>query len=146
MYHNQLTHGFLENSTSKDKIFKIKTKVDQYLRCKDYPTYTSAFGNIVPEVFELISDNLISLIRELLFSDFIKLENVELHYLPPSSEPIPPHQDNFYHCIEDGVGLKVLIPLTELSIKSGGLCYLNCTSDIGVLEHTRVKSKFFFMH
>ena len=63
------------------------------------------------------------------------LECVELHYLPPSSVPIPPHQDNFYHCLEGGEGLKVLIPLTIFNANRGALSFFDCPSSIGVLPH-----------
>ena len=136
MNHLQLTHGYLSRCICKDNVAKIKEEVDNFLIKASYPSYTSEVNKKLPNTLDLISNKLNDFVKLILHAKSVSLENVELHYLPPNSEPIPPHQDNFYHCIEGGVGMKILVPLTKLSPKTGGLLYLNCSSDIGVLPHS----------
>ena len=131
----QLTHGHLPSCICKKNILKIKAEVDSFLENSSYPSYISGIDKKIPRTLNLISEKITNFVKLILHVKSISLENVELHYLPPSSEPIPPHQDNFYHCIEGGVGMKILVPLTSLSPKTGGLLYLNCPSDIGILTH-----------
>lgn len=132
----QRTHGFYPKVVNIDACLIVRDYVNKFLHFNQYPTYTSNVGIEIPLALELISPSLEDNIKYVLQSNLITLENIELHYQPPSSIPIPPHQDNFYHCIERGEGLKLLIPLTPLSPQSGSLSFLNCPSSIGVLPHS----------
>ena len=143
MFSESITHGFFPNAIDRGILLAIREKIYIYLAAKQYPTYVSNVDEIIPEVIDLLPESLYNKIKDLLLSNDIKLENIELHYLPPFSEPIPPHQDNFYHCIEGGQGLKILIPFGELSSENGGLFFLNCPSKIGVLQHSASSIKNF---
>ena len=90
---------------------------------------------LFPRITSVITDEIISSVTEIIDASCLKLMNVEAHFLPSGSKPIPPHQDNFYHCLKDGKGLKVLVPLDSLNPFNGGLCFADCTSRIGLLCH-----------
>ena len=135
MNHNQNTHGFFPKAVSIEQILSVKKQIDTYLLSESYPLYIENIGISLPSVYKLITDELLNRVLGVLNSDTVVLESVELHYLPPHSSPIPPHQDNFYHCLEGGEGLKVLIPLTNLNANAGGLYFLDCPSSVGVFPH-----------
>ena len=59
----------------------------------------------------------------------------ELHVRWPNCEPIPSHQDNFYHCFSTPSSFKVLVPLTKLDSSSGHLNYADIGHDSKVLKH-----------
>lgn len=109
---------------------------DKFLSSKSYPSYTSNIADSIPEISQLISFELTCKVRELLSGANIRLCNVEGHYLPPGSPPIPAHQDNFYHCLVDGCGLKILIPMADFNDSHGSLTYLDCPSCIGTKPHS----------
>ena len=54
----------------------------------------------------------------------IYLDAVELHQKMPGASLTPPHQDNFYFCLENGKSLTAYIPLNEQSQTNGGLAVL----------------------
>jgi hypothetical protein len=134
-----ITHGFFANMVAKDEIATLKKDVDSYLALKSYPSYSAEIETTIPSAVQLITKRLLAKVQSILGSDNLCLKCIELHYLPPKSAPIPPHQDNFYHCMAGGEGLKILIPLTDLSAKSGGLYFLDCPSSIGVVRHVPSK-------
>lgn len=136
MLKSAITHGFFPNAVASDNVEGLKEKINDYLASQCFPEYSDGLDKKIPAVIDLIPEYVHSQIKEILRSESITLENVELHYLPPFSTPIPPHQDNFYHCIEGGEGLKLLIPFTEFSPENGGLFFLDCPSEIGVLHHS----------
>lgn len=138
----EFSHGFLPNCIQHDILSGISNDVRLFLQKNNKPTYYSGMHTRLPSLVRIITPNLMKYISARLQCTTLSLENVELHHLPAESEPIPPHQDNFYHCIEDGAGLKILVPLSDFSASSGALIFLNCTSSIGVLEHlpSRVKN------
>ena len=82
-----------------------------------------------------MESELSSKVSKILNEKEITLENIELHILEPTAKPIPPHQDNFYHAIQDGDGLKILIPLNKLDTNCGGLHFYNVPKEFGILEH-----------
>jgi hypothetical protein len=143
MFDELITHGFFAKAINKDCILILKKKIESYLAAKRYPTYVSAIDKEIPSVLDLLTQDLFAKIKEILQSSAIKLESVELHYLPTHSSPIPPHQDNFYHGIEGGEGLKILIPLVDFTPESGGLYFLDCPTKIGILRHIPSKVKNF---
>ena len=135
MNQDLISHGFLPDVIARDSIVRLKQEVDIYLYAASYPTYTPNLQLNIPSASRLISEDLLRKVKGILGSTNVVLQNIELHYLPPCSSPIPPHQDNFYHCLEGGEGLKVLIPLTNLNANTGGLYFLDCPSSVGVLPH-----------
>ena len=137
MFKDSSTHGFLPKSIDRSVVARVNEYVELFLNKIPNPAYFSAIDEEIPLVRKLISPELEQKIKLILQCNSVKLFNVELHYLRPmpNSIPIPHHQDNFYHCIEKGVGLKVLVPLTNLSSDCRRFL-LDCKSSIGVLEHS----------
>ena len=136
MDQDQITHGFLPSSCSPRLVNYYASKIHNYLAENDFPTYVSGVESMFPGIVDLITDDNLNFAKSILSAQVIQLMNVELHYMPSGSEPIPLHQDNFYHCVEDGAGLKFMIPFSELSVNNGGLFFFNCNSSIGVLPHS----------
>ena len=91
---------FLPKSISVYNLLALKSKIEFYIKSKGYPIYTSGVNEIFSEAIDLISEELIDFMKSILEAEMISLENIELHYMPPFSQSIPPHQDNFYHCID----------------------------------------------
>ena len=54
----------------------------------------------------------------------------------PNCKPIPPHQDNFYHCVPFDKTLKILVPLQSLNNENGGLTFANSDYQIEIYDHT----------
>ena len=135
MNQHLISHGFFSAAIASNLIHNVKEDVENYLSNASYPTYTSDIHLHIVSVNKLIPDSLYHQTKLILDAANVDLESVELHYLPPCSEPIPPHQDNFYHCVVGGAGLKLLIPLTQFSEMNGGLHFVDCPSSIGVLPH-----------
>lgn len=134
-FQKQLTHGFLPSTIDIDLLQSFVPALDSIITSSPGTTYFSELHISLPGLTQLISKELLSFTSKILHGSSLKLCNIELHFLPPNSAPIPPHQDNFYHCIASGHGVKLLIPLTNLSSFNGGLSFLDCDSSIGVLPH-----------
>jgi len=131
-----LTHGFFEREVELSCLKPIATQlIEMAQSANDSITYISSLHKIFPGVEHLINLSVYHKACRILNEKRLNLENVELHYMPAGSEPIPCHQDNFYHCVPEGRGIKILIPLTDLSTTNGALHFLDCDSSIGVLEH-----------
>ena len=113
----------------------IKQKYLNLLESRSYPSYLSDIHQLIPETRQLISSHVFTQISNLLLDESPELCNIESHYLPAGSPAIPPHQDNFYHCVVNGTGLKVLIPMSDFSYSNGALIYLDCPSSIGTMSH-----------
>ena len=140
-----LSHGFLENSINKKSVKNITAKIS-----KEYSSEISQgktyFNNVsakIPLVKNLISKKIDSKIKLLLETQFITLEQVELHILLKNGNPIPHHQDNFYHCISPEDSLKILIPLQPLNKLSGALGFMNCNHKYKTLNHNASSIKNF---
>lgn len=133
-----LSHGFLPNSVDKYEVKKIETKIKKtYLtQIKAGETYFEGIHKKIPDSKDLVNVNLKIQIASLLKTTNIKLEQVELHILLKNGQPIPPHQDNFYHCLPAEKSLKVLIPLSSLNRSSGGLGFLNSPNNLKTLNHS----------
>ena len=142
MNQNQFTHGFLP-AYLKPVLLNLIVKILRKEMNNPSNTYVSHLHIKHPELVELIPSKLKRYAELKLECDSVCLHNIELHCLPPFSSPIPAHQDNFYHCIPNGAGMKFLIPLNRLSIKTGALSYLDCRSSIGILPHFPSKVKNF---
>lgn len=72
-----------------------------------------------------------------------ELKAVELHTRQRGGDNIPYHQDNFYHCIKSGRGLKLLLALDEMGEDEGALVYSNTPATFRVLEHVPSRIKGF---
>ena len=56
-------------------------------------------------------------VKSLLNTNIPVLKAIELHVQKAKCQKIPPHQDNFYHCLDPDMGLKILLPLQELKFR-----------------------------
>ena len=101
--------------------------------------YSSEISNYSKNVNLLINKKIQNKISELLNINNPELCSVELHIQRANCKAIPPHQDNFYHCIDYDKGLKILIPLQDLSIDNGGLVFVNKLIDQPILKHSPSK-------
>ena len=135
MHKNSNTHGFLKDVVDVRQIEALAEALLQLHMEHRRITYLPDLQKLFPDVTLLINKRIYEKSCQLLAEPVLNLENVELHYMPANSVPIPCHQDNFYHCIPGGRGVKILIPLTELNPRNGALCFLDCDSSIGVLSH-----------
>jgi ectoine hydroxylase-related dioxygenase (phytanoyl-CoA dioxygenase family) len=96
------------------------------------------FSNLL-DLFEyhlICPASVIDVACRLLGTDRVSMQSIELHNQPPQSLPIPHHQDNFYHCLSSGLGVKILLPLCALDRGSGALTFLDCNYNYQTLKHT----------
>ncbi len=140
-----LSHGFLENSINitfiKNVLEKIKKEYSSEI--SQGKTYFDNVNVKIPLVKNLINTKIEKKIKLLLDNEIISLEQVELHILLKNGDPIPHHQDNFYHCISPEDSLKILIPLQNLDKFSGSLGFMNCNHKFKTLKHTASSIKNF---
>ena len=61
---------------------------------------------------------------ESLLDEEVYLDAVELHQKLPGASLTPPHQDNFYFCLENARSLTAYIPLNVQSELNGGLAVM----------------------
>ena len=72
-----------------------------------------------------------------------KIKNFGSEYFAKPSKyglESPPHQDNFYWCIDNDKGITVWISLDKAEKKNGGVYYYSGSHKLGLLEH---KPSFF---
>tara|TARA_B100000242_G_scaffold124592_1_gene87744 strand:+ start:12712 stop:13377 length:666 start_codon:yes stop_codon:yes gene_type:complete len=140
-----LSHGFLKQVININKINEIFLKVKKHFEkeISNSETYFDGIHLLFPESLDLIDNKIDKLIKNLLGTNNVNLENVELHILNPKKSSIPPHQDNFYHCINPQDGLKILIPFDELNNSSGSLNFYDCENNYPTLKHEASKTKNF---
>ena len=131
------SHHILRNLLKKESIRNVQQKCLNYL--DDNPNiynYSSEISCYSEEINLLINNQVYDIVKNFLNIDKPVLEAVELHIQRANCDPIPPHQDNFYHCIDPDKGLKVLIPLQNLSPTNGGLIYLDIDKTYPVVNHS----------
>ena len=140
-----LSHGFLKNSIDKKYIKNVLEKINE-IYSSEISLKKTYFDNLnvkIPMVNKLINEKLEKEIKSLLGNDFITLEQVEMHILLKNGDPIPHHQDNFYHCISPDESLKILVPLNKLDKFSGALGFLDCNHKFKTLNHNASSVKNF---
>ena len=131
-----LSHGFLKNKVPKDLINKFNKICTNFINNKVIESnYFNLNEEIIFQDLRVLEKYFINDIVSLLNSFNPKLETIELHIQKSGCECIPPHQDNFYHCVEPEMGLKILLPLQELNKKRGGLIYIDCDYDFPIQDH-----------
>lgn len=131
-----LSHGFLPNIVKRDDLDLLNLKIKKFInKKKDTPTYFSQINKTIPCVSNLINQKILYKVEELLKTKNPSICNIELHIQPKKSEIIPPHQDNFYHCINPNQGLKILIPLQPMNSESGALTFVDCDVNFPVQRH-----------
>ena len=138
------SHGFFEGLFDKEEIKKINADVIEFInKEKILSNYYSNVDQFIPEVKKLLNSKLLFLVSSLLDSEENHLCNIELHIQTPNSLPIPPHQDNFYHCIGFDQGIKICVPIDKLSNLNGGLMFLDIPYDYPILDHVASNMKNF---
>ena len=130
------SHGFWKNIITESSIKEANSL------CKDFINTRNEKANYYGDIQEkingltrIISEQVTINVKDLLCTDSISLDTVELHLQALGCEAIPHHQDNFYHCTEYNKSLKVLIPLNQLNINNGGLIFLDTEVNFPVLKH-----------
>ena len=133
---NRLSHGFLDKIIDKKCLSSVKKEcllfIKQQNNCSNYYKITDN-KSINSKV--LINPNLLSKVINLLGDQSPIISAIELHVQKSFCNPIPPHQDNFYHCVNPEDSLKVLIPLQYLDQSNGGLIFFDSEYDYPILEH-----------
>ncbi len=139
-----LSHGFLKNRVSKEVINRINNLCFKYIKneSSDNTYFNLNKENIFYELRK-IDTCFLEDVNYLLKTKTPKLEAIELHIQKSGCRKIPPHQDNFYHCIEPNKGLKILLPLQKLNSKNGGLTFLDCDLNFPVQQHDASSVKNF---
>ena len=118
------SHGFIKNIVDKNKIKIAREDCLNYLsENKEITNYSADISDYSKNINSLITKNIFLKVCDLLNINNPDLCSVELHIQRANCEGIPPHQDNFYHCIDYDKGLKILIPLQDISSVNGD-CYL----------------------
>ncbi len=137
----KLSHGFLKNFIDKSLILNLRNKVDIFLDSEEtIVNYYPELEKKIPEVNQILKKDLIKKISKYLSTPKPILKAIELHVQLANCEPIPPHQDNFYHCVyPPNFGLKILIPLSNLNSFNGGLSFLNIPINYNVIDHIPTK-------
>ena len=130
-----LSHGFLPNIVDKAELNIVNLNLKKFLEKNFKSTYFSEINNYLPSISKLINKEILSVVKKLLKNNNPILCNVELHLQRKDSQAIPPHQDNFYHCIKPSQGLKILIPLQPMDINDGALTFLDCDINFPIQKH-----------
>jgi len=129
-----LSHGFIKGITNPKSVISVKKKSEEFLK-HNFDNYFSHIDEEITEIKDLLTKKFHSNLEILLKTRKYKICNVEMHVLRKGSSPIPPHQDNFYHCTEFDKSLKILIPLQKFNKENGALMYLDCEADFPILRH-----------
>ena len=88
------------------------------------------------EIINLTHNKKINHICEEILKDKIKVRNIEFFLKPrKTGMPSPFHQDNYYWNILNAEALNVWIACSNASKNNGGLCYLEGSHKLGVIEH-----------
>lgn len=130
-----LSHGFINNLIDIPKINSIKSECLKFLKTKKYEeNYIKNIDFHIAGTNDLITDNVLLKVKSLIREKF-SLKVTELHLQYPGCKSIPPHQDNFYHCVSFDKTLKILVPLQKLNPNNGGLIYADVDYSYPILEH-----------
>jgi ectoine hydroxylase-related dioxygenase (phytanoyl-CoA dioxygenase family) len=82
------------------------------------------FANVYFKTINSLIDTNLNLLAANLLGEKAFVDGVELHQKYPGSSGTPPHQDNFYFCLQDAKALTVYIPLNHQTKKNGALAVL----------------------
>ena len=121
-----INSSFEEINTGQERVKKFFKKNE-----KNISDYGFAYENsgikylktpelFFPSVYNLITKDLFNIISSLL-DDQIFIKTIELHQKFPGSTESPPHQDNFYFCLQKGKSATAYIPLNIQNKSNGGL-------------------------
>lgn len=151
-YHSSISHGHFSSCIpesiartlpsifcSKENLSELTVKVNDD---DGNLIYIPDCLDLVPlELLEFLSKSVLPLIvtSPLDYS----ISSSELHIRPRNCLPIPPHQDNFYHCFNEISSFKLLIPLTSYKPTNGGLIHVDCPHDVELYDHVASFQKAF---
>ena len=114
------SHGFLKRIFKPELIMEVERDLCEFIKSeKILSNYYSQINKDVPSVEKLLEDNIKELVSELVNTKNYHLCNIEFHIQIPNCAPIPPHQDNFYHCVGYSEGVKLLVPTNSLHANNG---------------------------
>ena len=139
-----ISHGFMNNVVDKETLSRAYNACLNFLDSDQHPSnYYPNINEQVNEVSDLIDSNIINLVSQLLNVSSPILMATELHLQSSGCPPIPPHQDNFYHCVDPDKGVKILIPFHEVNKDNGGLVFLDNDLFDPVMDHSPSSSPNF---
>jgi phytanoyl-CoA hydroxylase len=105
--------------------------------------YVECIDHYVPSIKQLMNLKLLTAAGEIL-GQSTNFWAVELHDKVPRQGTItPPHQDNFYFCLDPPDALTIYVPLEPHGRANGGLCYVRGSHKMGTLEHAKSKVRAF---
>ena len=138
------SHGLISKSIDKNLLEIVRKDCLNYLADNtNIKNYSAEIASYSKNINLIINDLLLNKVTELLECKEFEICAIELHVQRSGCNSIPPHQDNFYHCIDPRKGLKILIPLQNLSASNGGLIYLDNDIDFPVQNHSPSKIENF---
>ena len=138
------SQGILKDLIDKNILQLVKKE------CLFFLSQNPQISNYSPSILEdceyvnsIINQNIMLIVSDLLKVKKPFLCATELHIQRSGCLAIPPHQDNFYHCIDKRKGLKILVPLQDLNINNGGLLFIDDDIDQPLLNHSPSQIKNF---
>ena len=90
----------------------------------------------------LINKDIIGMASNILNTD-IYFKTIELHAKWPKATETPPHQDNFYFCLNPPYALTMYIAVTENNASNGGLGVILGSHKHGLYDHESSKTPAF---
>lgn len=110
---NKLT-DFVSSNLVDSKDIAIENDNIKYLKNPQF--YFKSINKLLQSSLLILTENLIG--------QNIHVDVIELHQKYPGASETPPHQDNFYFCLEKGESLTAYIPLNEQNYQNGALAVL----------------------
>lgn len=106
--------NYLDSNTIEKKNISIENGNIKYL--KNPQIYFKSINYLVEAALFKLANNIVG--------ENIFLNTIELHQKYPGASETPPHQDNFYFCLEKGQALTAYIPLNDQSFENGALAVI----------------------
>ena len=132
-----LSHGVLPRRLSPEESAEISHRYFSKYPLSTHPRYLPLQ---ISHTYELLGPQLFTNLQDA--SSYLMSESspdllaIEAHCQHPQCNPIPAHQDSFYHCIEGNYGIKLLVPLTPITAYRGGLLFYDNPSLFKTLPHS----------
>jgi phytanoyl-CoA hydroxylase len=93
----------------------------------------------IPAFKKLLNSRILEVTSEILRQPSF-FQVMEVHDKPPRGGTFtPPHQDNFYFCLDPPAAVTAYIPLEAQSIVNGQLCYVPGSHHEGTRAHSKSK-------
>jgi len=106
--------------------------------------YCESVDHYVPSIKRLLNLKLLAAASVLLGGQDTYFFAAEMHDKVPRQGTItPPHQDNFYFCLDPADALTIYVPLELHGRANGGLCYVRGSHHLGTMDHRKSKVKAF---